>query len=117
MSARDLAHDGKPEPGAVGTAGHEGLEQAIRNARRHAGPGVANPQMQPLVLAHRGQRDRSAGGRALDGIEYQVIQPSADLLDVKSYDSRHIADSGRAELDALGGRQLGVSVDGAIEES
>ena len=83
MRARNLAHDGKPEPGALGAPGHERLEQPIRDGRRHAGPSVANAQMQLVVLARRRKSDGTAGRRVLDGIENEIVETAADLINIE----------------------------------
>ena len=84
MRARDLAHDRKPESGAIGAAGHEGLEQALTNLVRHAGAGVVNAQRKPSVRGMGRDFNASPLGGMLDRIEDEIAQRPADLLRIET---------------------------------
>lgn len=106
MRACDLAHDCKAQAGTIGAAGHERLKQPLAKLLRYARPGITNAQAEPIVRTPRGKNDRAACRRVLDGIEHEVVQPAAHLVDVEMRGNWRTFSGRNAQCDALRGREL-----------
>src|SRR5689334_14967302 len=83
MNAGDLARDGEAEARPFRVPGHEGLEQALADLRRHAGAIIAHGDHEVLAAPRCTELHSAPGWRMPQSIADEVLDDSANFARIE----------------------------------
>ena len=83
MGSCDLTYNGEAEARTIGTPRYEGFEQAFAQSLRNAGAGIGDVEPYLCVIAPHRKPHASAGRRALDRVQDEVVERTSRLVTIQ----------------------------------
>jgi hypothetical protein len=112
MGAGDIAHERQSQARSSTASGDEGVEQALADIERYAGPAVAHTKHECVIAVLRLHFDHASGRRILNGIENEIIKSTVYLFGIKARRGSRRRRWSYHELDTFAGGKLVMCIRG-----